>query len=49
MSFFSSTSGAVEAGTTTQPTRIFTGAACAKVFRAPAASVMLADTAPAPN
>ena len=30
MSFFSSTSGAIEAGTTTQPTRIFTGAACAR-------------------
>src|ERR1700733_15207886 len=30
MSFFSSTSGAVDAGTTTQPMRIFTGSVCAR-------------------
>src|SRR5581483_4226793 len=38
MSFFASTSGAIDAGTTTQPTRIFTGSARAGVAPAAAAA-----------
>src|SRR5580692_11260810 len=44
MSFFSRMSGAKEAGTTTQPTRIFTGAAWARAGR-PIASAELAAKA----
>ena len=48
MSFFSSTSGAMEAGTTTQPTRIFTGAVWARAGRpAPASAVLAAKRAKA--
>src|SRR3984893_4286215 len=48
MSFFSSTSGAKDAGTTTQPTRIFSGAVWAGAGRA-AASAALAVNAPRLN
>src|ERR1700722_18973861 len=49
MSFFSRTSGAKDAGTTTQPTRIFTGVVCARTGRAALASAVLAATAPRLN
>src|SRR5579862_2640960 len=49
MSFFSRMSGANEAGTTTQPTRIFTGAAWARAGRLALASVVLAAKAPRLN
>src|SRR5580700_2766000 len=49
MSFFSRTSGAKDAGTTTQPTRIFTGVVCARTGRAAPASAVLAATAPRLN
>jgi len=45
MSFFSRMSGAKEAGTTTQPTRIFTGAACARAGRPALASAVPASKA----
>src|SRR4029077_528412 len=49
MSFFSRTSGAREAGTTTQPTRIFTGAVWARAGRPAAASAVPAAKAPRLN
>src|SRR5580692_10627686 len=49
MSFFSRTSGAKDAGTTTQPTRIFTGAVCARTGRPERASAVLAANAPRLN
>src|ERR1700686_3840460 len=49
MSFFSRMSGAKEAGTTTQPTRIFTGAVCARAGRPALARAVLAAKAPRLN
>src|SRR5580704_12420674 len=49
MSFFSRMSGAKEAGTTTQPTRIFTGAVCARTGRPALASAEPAAKAPRLN
>src|SRR5580693_3528000 len=49
MSFFSRMSGAKEAGTTTQPTRIFTGAVCARVAWPALVSAVLAAKAPRLN
>src|ERR1700722_1437694 len=49
MSFFSRMSGAKEAGTTTQPTRIFTGAVCARAGRPALASAEPAAKAPRLN
>jgi len=49
MSFFSITSGASDAGTTTQPTRILSGAVWARTGRRLAASAVLAPSAPRPN
>src|ERR1700734_3449989 len=49
MSFFSRMSGAKEAGTTPQPTRIFTGAVCARAGRPARASAEPAAKAPRPN
>src|ERR1700688_437542 len=49
MSFFSRTSGANDAGTTTQPTRIFTGVACARAGWPEFASAVLAANAPRLN